>query len=169
MATPTQSNQSKVIGVGIDFPIGFAQSRNDQLLNLSGDIPEIHQSIQLILDTRRGERYNNPEFGSDVPSLVFEPNDTILKDLLYYSVVTAIQRWEKRITVTQVKFLDPSMNTDVSVDQQEHVIRIIITYIINSSQTVGSYVYPFVRNAMPMSNVVQGRESFNLASYSTKG
>lgn len=165
-----QSNQNTVIGVGIAFPLTFAQSRNDQVLTLASGIDSIHQSIKLILDTRRGERYNNPEFGSDVQTLVFEPNDIILKDLLYYSTVTALQRWERRITITNVSFLDSSMNTDVTAEQQEHVIRIIISYTINSTSQTGSYVYPFVRNAMPMTSVVQGREAFNLGSlYSSKG
>ena len=149
-----KQKETEIIGTGIAFPIKFAENKNDQLLETAVGVDVINQSIRLIIGTRLGERYNNNEFGSSVNDLVFEPNDLVLKDLLYYSVVSALQRWEKRITILEVNF----------DDQAENLINIIINYKINSTHTVGSYVYPFVRNAMPMNEVIQGMSSFNLTS-----
>lgn len=149
-----KKKEEDIIGTGISFPITFAQSKNDQLLTLVSGVNVINQSIALILGTRIGERYNNNEFGSNVKDLVFEPNDTILKDLLYYSVVSALQRWEKRITILDVAFSN----------ENEHLINVTISYKINSTHTIGSYVYPFVRNAMPMSEVIQGNSTYNPTS-----
>lgn len=145
---------SSIIGVGISFPITFTQTKNDQLLDLASGTDVINQSISLILNTRIGERYNNNEFGSNVKDLVFEPNDIILKDLIYYSIVIPLQRWEKRITILDVQF----------EEQNEHLINVMISYKINSTHVMGSYVYPFVRGAMPMSEVIQGANSYNPTS-----
>ena len=149
-----KQKESNIIGTGISFPVKFSEGKNDQLLELASGVDVINQSIKLILGTRIGERFNNNEFGSNINDLIFEPNDLILKDLLYYSIVTALQRWEKRITIIDVVF----------DEQNENLINIHITYKINSTHTVGSYVYPFVRNAMPMSEVIQGISTFNPTS-----
>jgi len=157
----------KVIGVGIANPITFGQSKNDQLLNLTSGPAAIGESIKMILDTPKGSRVNNNEFGSDVRNLIFEPNDTILTSLLYYAVVTAVQRWERRITVTDVAFFTPADENGQAANP--NLINIVIKYIINATHQEGSYVYPFVKNAMPMDQVIQGNPSFNLASASMKG
>ena len=149
-----KQKDSDIIGKGIYFPIKFSEGKKDQLLDIATGVDVINQSIRLILGTRIGERYNNNEFGSNINDLIFEPNDLILKDLLYYSIVSALQRWEKRITILDINF----------DEQNEHLIHIVINYKINSTHTVGSYVYPFVRNAMPMSEVIQGTKTFNPTS-----
>ncbi len=150
------------IGLGITFPVAFASVKNTQLLSLATGSDVIFQSIQMILDTPVGSRVNNNEFGSSVRNLIFEPNDTILKDLLYYAVVTAIQRWEPRITITNVNFVTEDAGTGVPENQ----INVTIYYIINATNQPGSYVYPYSSNAMPYSSVIQGASNFNLTSAS---
>lgn len=151
-----------VIGVGINFPVTFANVKNTQLLTLASGSDVIFESIRMILDTPLGSRVNNNEFGSNVRDLIFEPNDTILKDLLYYAVISAIQRWEPRISVTRVKFATEDDQTGIPANQ----INITINYIIKATNQPGSYVYPFVKNGMPYSNVIQGSSNFNLTSQS---
>jgi phage baseplate assembly protein W len=155
-----------VIGVGISYPLVFAQSKNDQLLSLSSGPESIGESIRMILDTPKGSRVNNNEFGSDVRNLIFEPNDTILTSLLYYAVVTSVQRWERRITVTDVSFYTP-VNSSMQ-PLNPNLISIVVRYIINATHQQETYVYPFVKNAMPMDQVIQGNRSFSLTSGMTK-
>lgn len=154
-----KQKEASIIGTGIAFPVKFSQNRRDELLELSSETDLINESIHLIIHTRLGERYNNNEFGSNVRDLIFEPNDTVLRDLLYYSIVNALQRWEKRITILDVSFND---------EQDNNTIWITIKYQVNSTHTVGSYVFPFVRDIMPMSEVIQGNKSFNLTSANTR-
>jgi phage baseplate assembly protein W len=116
----------------------------------------------MILDTPIGSRINNNEFGSNVRDLLFEPNDTILKSLLYYAVVTSVQRWERRISVTSVKFATEDDGTGIPANQ----INISISYIINATQQPGNYVYPFVKNAAPYNQLIQGASNFKLTSQS---
>jgi phage baseplate assembly protein W len=151
-----------VIGTGLASPVQFASIKNNQLLVLSSGSDVISQSIRTILDTPLGSRVNNNEFGSSVRDLIFEPNDIILKDLLYYAIVVALQRWEKRISITSVKFATEDNDSAIPSNQ----INITITYIINATHQAGSYVYPFVKNSMPYSQVIQGNSNFNLSSFS---
>lgn len=161
-ATTGNPSTDRVIGVGLSSPVTFASVKNDQLLVLASGSDVISQSIRTIIDTPLGSRVNNNEFGSNVRDLIFEPNDTILKDLLYYAIVTALQRWERRISITGVKFATENDSQDVPPNQ----INITISYIINATHQAGSYVYPFVKNAMPYNQVIQGSSNFNLTSSS---
>ena len=93
----------------------------------------------------------NPEFGSRVPELVFEPNDEILKKLLNFYTVEALKRWEKRIDIISVVLLDNYQN-------DKSTVGVHIEYTIHNSHVKGSYVFPFVREGMPTDAMYTGVE-----------
>ena len=72
-----------------------------------GDMDVLRTSVLFILLTRLGERVMNPEFGSLIPSAVFEQNDSILQAELGASAQEAITRWDDR-----VEFVDFSAEID---------------------------------------------------------
>ena len=85
---------AKWIGPGYPFTkglLGYPNIKTDEQL--------IKDSIFQILNTRKGERFFNREFGSDLYKLVFEPNDEILRDLIDIEVKEAIGKWEDRVEV----------------------------------------------------------------------
>lgn len=59
----------------------------------------IKSSIQMILQTRLGERVMLPEYGSRLAELLYEPNDSVLVSLAKRFIVDALARWEPRIKV----------------------------------------------------------------------
>lgn len=148
------TNLNTVIGAGIDFPFHYIAGN---MIGTSGAGERIKDSIQLILSTRIGERMFNPEFGSRLPELVFEPNDTLLQNLLTFYTAEAINRWEKRIELTRVTLID-------NYDDDKNVIGISMEYNIRNSHIKGSYVYPFVRDGMPTSDLYTGVEQRNMFS-----
>lgn len=160
---PVKPDLRTVIGVGIDFPVTFSDETKDKLLDTQGGVTKIKQSIFLILFTRIGERYNNPEFGSNIRDLLFEMNDAITKDLLYMGITTALRRWERRITVTSVQLrsiADDPNAPEFQGPYGDQIIYITINFVINETHQVGSFVFPFVRGPMPMSQIIQGKEFF---------
>lgn len=141
---------NKIIGTGLASPIVFEDVYRDRLFKMAEGLSVIEQSIHTILSTAKGERFNNPNFGSDIKKRLFEPNDMILKSTLRYDVTSALSRWEKRITLKNIQVLnyydDPRLG--------EYLVLIIVDYIVNSTHTEGSYVYPFVLSGMPMSEII---------------
>jgi uncharacterized protein len=138
---------NSIIGRGINFPVLFAEDpKKNKLLETVEGSAVIGQSIHVILETRIGSRIMNPFFGSRLSTLTFMPNDIITRDLLYYYTIDALQKWERRITVNNIAFEYDRGN--------EYYIGIIITYIINSTHTPGTYVYPFVLGGEPMSSLL---------------
>lgn len=146
------TNLLQIVGTGISFPLTFTQSGKVNSIKEANAGERINQSIHLILGTRVGERVFNPEFGSRLPELVFEPNDAVLHRLLHLYTVEAINRWEKRIQITQVNITD-NYNDDANT------LGIVIEYRIRNSHIQGSYVYPFVKDGMPTGNLYTGSEA----------
>ena len=149
------SNLLEIIGTGIAFPLSFTNSRKVGTIRQSNAGERINDSIHIILATRIGERLMNPEFGSRLPELVFEPNDASLKRLLVYYTSDALKRWEKRVEVIRVVIL-----SDYQDDRNQ--IGVQIEYTIRNSHMRGSYVYPFVLDAMPTGDLYTGSESHRM-------
>jgi len=66
----------------------------------SSEIELIKSSIRMILGTHIGERVMNPEFGSRLKEVPFDPSDTATDILIEQYVVEAISRWEPRVEIT---------------------------------------------------------------------
>lgn len=64
----------------------------------------VKQSIRNILNTRQGERFFRPDFGSGVFEQVFELMDADLSDFLSVQVKKAIESYDSRVEVLSVKF-----------------------------------------------------------------
>lgn len=132
------------LGKGLRFPFAFARRSGGAQVSTvtSMDHAHIHESILQILGTRPGERFMNPEFGSHVKDLVFEPNDRVLRGLLRHYIIDAIERWEKRVYVTDVSF-DESPE---AIDSNTLYVR--ISYRVIDTQVAGNMVYPFCREML---------------------
>lgn len=132
------------LGKGLRFPFAFARrSGGAQVSTItSTDHAHIHESILQILGTRPGERFMNPEFGSHVRDLVFEPNGSVLRGLLRHYIIDDVERWEKRVIVTDVSFDESPEAID------EHTLYIRISYWVIDTQVAGNLVWPFCREEM---------------------
>jgi len=129
------------LGRGIRFPFRFSDRTGGT--EESSEHNRIRESIIQILETRPGERFMGPEFGSQVKDLVFEQNDAVLKGLLRFHITDAIKRWEKRVVVTNVSFDESPEATDANR------LLVRIAYCIIQSQVEGNIVYPFYREPAP--------------------
>jgi hypothetical protein len=129
------------LGKGLKFPFRFqSRSGGAQISTAaSQEHDHIRESILQILGTRPGERFMSPEFGSRLKDLVFEQNDEVLKGLLKFYIIDAINRWEHRVLITKVTFDDSAQN------RENNLLSVTIAYRVIQTQTEGNLVYPFYR------------------------
>jgi len=142
---------SPFLGKGGRFPFSFdpitggvrrASSENYYLGNpkVQGkELEKIKGALDNILSTALDVRFFLPSFGTRLQQLLFEPNDDVFADMARVYIAEAISRWEKRIRLLSIDIL-----TDVN-DLNYHTSRIVINYIIISTQVKGNFIYPFVR------------------------
>lgn len=87
-------------GQGLSFPPRLDESGR---LAWSVGSDNVRESIRVILGTEPGERVMLPSFGAGLGRLLFEPNITSTHRLVEERVVRAMQRWEPRIRIDQVR------------------------------------------------------------------
>jgi hypothetical protein len=109
-------------------------------VNVQGSIPlssaerNIEESIWIILRTDLGERVYRPDFGSRLSELVFAPMNTQTLLLIRLYVQEALEMWEPRIEIDEVR-TDP--------DPVRGRVDIIIQYHPKDTYDSRSLVYPF--------------------------
>jgi uncharacterized protein len=115
---------------GVRFPIEVA---GHGLARVEGE-DVVRQSILLILRTARGERVMRPDFGCGLRELVFAPLDATTAGRAVAEVREALERWEPRIEVLEVR------SSPEPAPQPALLIHLV--YRILSTGEVGSLVYP---------------------------
>ncbi|MDY6785126.1 MAG: GPW/gp25 family protein [Cyanobacteriota bacterium] len=126
-----QNSQSDYIGAGIGFPLRTSVQGNLQLSRAGQNLDE---SIIIILRTSLGERVYRPDFGCRLSELVFEPLNIQTLLLIRLYVEEALETWEPRIILEQVR-ADP--------DPIRGAVEIHIQYRPKNSPDSRSLVYPF--------------------------
>ena len=75
------------------------------------DKAAIVQAIQGILLTRKGERPFQPELGCDIQDLLFEPLDFASAGAIKQEIRETVDRYEPRVTVTEI-ICQPDFNNN---------------------------------------------------------
>ncbi|MDR1626330.1 MAG: GPW/gp25 family protein [Spirochaetia bacterium] len=124
--------ERNILGKGWAFPVGPDVSG---AIGMSAYERSVEESIRVILGTTRGERLMRPDFGCGINEMVFAPNSHRTVSLAEHYVREALERWEPRVIVREVRGEadagDPA------------VVNIRIGYEIRSVNTFFNMVYPF--------------------------
>jgi uncharacterized protein len=127
---------SSFLGTGWSFPPEFRRGGAD--VEMAAGSEDIHQSLQILLSTRLGERILQPDFGCDLSDVLFEEIDQGLVNTLTSLISDAILVFEPRITLD---------NLDVSESADEPGLLLIqIEYTVSSTNSRFNMVYPFYLN-----------------------
>jgi phage baseplate assembly protein W len=123
-----------LVGKGWSFP-PHTDGRGG--ISLASDVPEIEQSLTVILGTGPGQRVMRPDFGCKIHDLAFAPINAHTLGQVQRYVEEAIGWWEPRVDLVDVDVqTDPSMR---AVGK----LLIHIRYKIKNTEDERSLVYPF--------------------------
>jgi len=86
------------------------------------DKAAIVQAIQGILLTRKGERPFQPELGCDVQNMLFEPLDYASAGTIKQEIREAINRYERRVSVTLIECEPDFDNNGYNVQVQYTIV-----------------------------------------------
>lgn len=123
--------ETDFLGTGFAYPLqvnarsGIKDSRQEQ---------KIRESILTILGTQHGERLMRPNFGCNLRSLVFAPNNTASANLARHYVEQGLTTWEPRIILDEVIVENDNLNGRLLIH---------IHYRIKSTYEPQNLVYPF--------------------------
>ena len=77
-----------------------------------------------------------PEFGSRLPELIFEPIDEIVIALARVYVIQAIERWEPRVQLNEVA---------ITINPDQGIVEIYGSYVIVNRGLVEDFQVAFPR------------------------
>lgn len=126
-----------VLGCGWAFPVMRDRTRGDgsSPLAMSADDASVHNAIEIILSTRKGERVMRPTFGCDLGGLLFSPNDSATRATAAFEASEALRVWEPRIELLDVR---------VSAGgERGEMLLIEVDYRVLSTDNRYNLVYPF--------------------------
>lgn len=123
------------LGTGWNFPPQFNASKDTA--KMVSEEEDIHQSLQILLSTRKGERIMVPDYGCNLDEMLFETMTTTFKTYIREMIRTAILFYEARIDLKTVKIDDSR--------EVEGVILIILEYIVRTTNSRFNFVYPYYK------------------------
>lgn len=103
----------------------------------------IKESIYLILQTHKGERYMRTNFGCNAQDFVFAQADATLLNLMTYEIAQDIENNEPRVE-----------NVAVTLDNStQGVMYVNISYSVRSDNTSENMVFPFYLGEEPAKEI----------------
>ena len=116
-----------------DFDINMEkQSNGDVKIVYNEDA--IKNSLINIFSTMKGDRRMIPDAFIELHRILFEPMDQNTASLIGVELVSAIQKWDNRITVI-------NFNVDINEDKNMYVTR--LSYKLKTSENVEQLDYIF--------------------------
>jgi hypothetical protein len=123
------------LGRGWAFPIQVDGTGGIRMRSGEDDIRE---SVGVILGTHLGERVMRPEFGTALGDIVFDPNDASLAGRIELFVRKALERWEPRIVLKEVRAIPSGERMEIDV-----------RYIVRQTNREDNVVVPFFPGELP--------------------
>ncbi|MEQ8981215.1 MAG: GPW/gp25 family protein [Deltaproteobacteria bacterium] len=125
------SDRRRELGVGWAFPVRIDANGRFAMVEAERDVQE---AIRIILGTGVNERVMRPEFGSEVPQLLFEAKTSATADHLERAIRDALAAHEPRIDVLEV-----------SVAEDEEIeTRLVasLSYRLRENNAIFNQVFP---------------------------
>jgi phage baseplate assembly protein W len=107
--------------INIEFP--FQDSKDGFFLNMNAvDSKAIRSDLMHLILTRKGERFYNPDFGTDLLRFIFEPNDSITYSDIKLDIQTTVKRFIPNLNIDDV-IIEPN-------EEFEYKVTVRIDYTI---------------------------------------
>lgn len=123
------------LGTGWKFPPAFDHITGD--VAMISDEADVHNSLQVLLSTRPGERVLLPDYGCNLDELVFEALSTTFVNYMKDLIGTAILLYEPRVRVNDIQIFQDR--------EAEGLILIEVDYTVKSTNSRFNYVFPFYK------------------------
>ncbi len=127
-----QENGNNFLGRGWKFPPQFDEAGGK--VRMVSNEEDIHNSLEVLLSTKVGERIMQPEFGCNLDEMLFEPLTTSLKTKIKDLVFTAIYNFEARIKPLDVILTGKDLDGLVEIEVQ---------YMVKATNSRYNIVYPY--------------------------
>ncbi len=121
------------LGQGWAFPPSF--DRMHTPTEMVSEEEDIRQSLTILMSTRRGERFLQPDYGVGIYDMVCHNMDLTTRTQLKAAIKEAVLYFEPRITLEDI-LLDMT-------DEYNGILRIELVYWIRLTNVRSNLVFPY--------------------------
>jgi phage baseplate assembly protein W len=133
------STYNSFLGTGWSFPPTFNHETGS--VEMSADMQDIQESLQILLSTSLGERVMQPDYGCNLDDYMFDSLNNSLIGIIKHHVENAILFFEPRIIAESV-----DVTTADSSDLIEGRFTITVVYSIPETNSRFNFVYDYYLN-----------------------
>ena len=122
----SQTNPNGAIGIKLPF--------NGTTGVISSTVTSLEQAIsnlKNLLLTYKGERINQPNFGTDLSQVLFQPNLSNLKPIITEIITDAVSYWLPYINITSINIVTAEDDPDLTYE-----IKISISFNVPSASII---------------------------------
>ena len=122
----SQTNPNGAIGIKLPF--------NGTTGVISSTVTSLEQAIsnlKNLLLTYKGERINQPNFGTDLSQVLFQPNLSNLKPIITEIITDAVSYWLPYINITGINIVTAEDDPDLTYE-----IKISISFNVPSASII---------------------------------
>jgi len=115
-AAPT-ATVSRMVGLIMPREQGFPNEEQWNF-NIGRDLETIVSSLSLLLSVNKGERLMDPEFGTGLRRIIFEPNDTSgsVESQVQQEILLAVEKYAPSVTLQSITMSRLNSGNTVNVD-----------------------------------------------------
>ena len=124
------------LGTGMKFPPQIDPGTGR--FALSSGLQNVKESVYIILMTNRGERWLDPDFGSDIMCYTFMDTSLTMLNLLSSDLRTLLMEQEPRIS---------DVTVDIDPEVKDGCMLVNVAYTVADTNTRDNLVFPFYLNA----------------------
>ena len=95
---------------------------------------KFHDNLKVLLETKKGTLIGDPDFGSNLYQLLFEPANEVTADLIRQEVAYTIENYTDNIVVDQI-----------DVTYKSHTIQLNIRYRVLNTNVGDTIMLEFIR------------------------
>jgi phage baseplate assembly protein W len=119
---PTLVISGSIQGVSVSTPLGIVLGQPTTTFPFAtvySAIKQAQENLKTLLLTRKGERYMQPNYGTDLLEIIFEPNTNELKPIIQDIITDPISYWLPYINIETVDIVtaedDPTLNYNLKI------------------------------------------------------
>lgn len=125
--------------INIKFPLEDDKEKNNLFVLNYVTKNALVSDLQLLLYTKKGQRYYMPDYGTNLEKFIFEPEDTTTEDQIIADLRQSVRDYMPEITINTVNFYSKVDDGYSELQDNELRVKIGFTYaddVFSDSGTV---------------------------------
>ena len=139
MSTVRELNENDNAKFGLSFPLRYDVNNGGFFPTTSRLREQASSNLKNLLLTNKGERVGQPDFGSEIPNILFEPITDDIGNSIETAVNEAVTQWLPYISIQNIFVNLPESNPNSIIVQIEFTVDLddpnsveVLTFNFNS-------------------------------------